>query len=38
METLGTVLGTTRAHLGQGACPCWARCLPHLGKRAAHFL
>ena len=28
METLGTVCGTGRAHLGQRACPTWARCLP----------
>ena len=38
METLGTVLGTTRAHLGQGACPKWVSCLPHMGKHVAHFM
>ena len=24
--------------LGHGACPKWVRCLPNMGKRAAHFL
>lgn len=38
METLGTVLATTRAHLGQGACPKWESSLPQVGKHAAHFL
>ena len=38
METLGTVLGTPRAHLGQGACPKWESCMPHMGKHAAHLL
>lgn len=38
METLGIVWGAKVAHLGRGACPKWVRCLPNMGKRAAHFL
>lgn len=38
METLGIVWGAKVAHLGQCACPKWVRCLPNMGKLAAHFL
>lgn len=34
----GHCLGARVAHLGQCACPKWVRCLPNMGKRAAHFL
>ena len=38
METLGIVWGAKVGHLGQCACPKWVRCLPNMGKGAAHFL
>ena len=31
-EDFGHDIKRKCAHVGQHACPCWATCLPHLGK------
>ena len=36
-EYIGHVTDSKSSQQGQAACPCWATCLPHLGKRRAQF-
>ena len=36
-EYIGHVSDSKSAQKGQAACPCWATCLPHLGKRRAQI-
>ena len=38
LKCFGHVLCIARAHMGQGACPGWATCLPHMGTLLAHFV